>query len=552
MDFVVVTGDLAFSGKRSEYELVVQFLHELVASVGVSSDRVFCVPGNHDIQRERSKLCFRGARHEIQSEADVYRITSDDEERGNLLRRQENFRAFEACFLEAQEREYTPDRLGYVSKIDLDDLRVAIVGVNSSWLSEGGASDEGKLLIGESQVKSAIDIAKRHVPHVVVGLQHHPFDLLQRFDRRPVQRRLEEVCDFVHCGHLHDPEVTEVVVESRRCLTIKAGASFESRGFRNTFTTVEFDPLSGRTDVAFIEYNPQTSAYEYESKKSIEPRIDGPCSCTVEELADAIKLYYKDAGGLSGYLSSLLLGRLSDVPIGSSGGTIVFVNWESIEGVGDAAFGRVAEDFRGVGRAIRLLHGRRSLADILEIHGGPIRTFASRLTALSEQAPVARRYLKMHNEASGGRRPPRRDEPLRHTVDLLLDLAQADDWDRARELAERTICMSEGRSRASIARILAVCLARSTEADDRYRAIELYSDLVQSEQVEAGDWGALATLKIELGSYDEAKAVIRDGIKRFRNQSHAFVQIGMRLVQESGDREFRNWLIAYERGDQGE
>ena len=586
VDFVVATGDLAFSGKRSEYELVAVFLRDLVASVGVSPDKVFCVPGNHDVQRERSKMCFRGARYEIQSEGDVYRFLADDEERKELLRRQENYRAFEACFLAEQDREYTDDRLGYVAKVKLDDLRIAIIGLNSSWLSEGGASDEGKLLIGESQVKSAIDIAKAYAPHIVLSLQHHPFDLLHRFDRRPVQRSLEEACDFVHCGHLHDPNVSEVVVERGRSITITAGASFESRGFRNTFTTVEFDPLAGRTEVVFVEYNPQTSAYEYESRKRLDHPIDGPCNCTVEELADAIDLYCSDAGDLSGYLSSLLLlgvvigcthslkrccgiwqlgfdrdlsgylsslllGLSSDVPIASNG-AVVFGNWDLIESISDAPFKSVAVNLRGVGRAVRLLHGRKSLAEILTAHGNPIRPFVGRLKALSEQEPVVKDYLKMQNEVRARRRPVGNGEPLRHTVDLLMDLMRTDDWDDARNLAERTIDVSEGSSRVRIARILAQCLARSTEESDKARAVELYSAVVESEQADPGDWGALATLMTELKSFDEAKTVIRDGIRRFPDQSQAFVEIGMRLVEASGDRDFRDSLIAEGRGHQGE
>ena len=496
-------------------------------------------------------MCFQGARAELQSEGDVYRFLADDGEREALLRRQEDYRAFEGYFLRDQKREYTDDRLGYVSEIEVDDLRIAIIGLNSSWLSEGGASDEGKLLIGESQVKSAIDIARGYAPYLVLGLQHHPFEMLQRFDRRPVQRRLEEACDFVHCGHLHDPEVTEVVVESGRCVTITAGASFESRGFRNAFTTVEFDPLAGRTEVVFIEYNPQTSVYEYESRKSLDHRIDGPCDCTVEELAEAIYLYYRDAGELSRYLSSLLLGFSSDVPMVSNG-VVVFGNWDAIEGISDVAFRNAAEDFKGVGRAVRLLYRRKSLDEILATHGGPIRSFVGWLSALSDREPVVKDYLEMRNEAGVRRRSPRTGESLRHTVDLLVDLVGTDDWDGARDLAERTIGVSEGTSRVSVARILAFCLARSTEEDDKFRAVELFSEVVESEQAEPGDWGALATLKTELSSYDEAKAVIRNGIGRFPNQSQVFVEIGMRLVQECGDREFRDWLIAQGRGHQSE
>ena len=85
VDFLIITGDLAFSGERSEYELVAEFLSDLVDSVGISTDKVFCIPGNHDVQRERSKMCFLGARSKIKSEADVYAVLADDDERESLL-----------------------------------------------------------------------------------------------------------------------------------------------------------------------------------------------------------------------------------------------------------------------------------------------------------------------------------------------------------------------------------------------------------------------------------------------------------------------------------
>ena len=133
-----------------------------------------------------------------------------------------------------------------------------------------------------------------------------------------------------------------------------------------------------------------------------------------------------------------------------------------------------------------------------------------------------------------------------------MDLLEADDWDSARDLAERTIGVSEGRSRVSVARILALCLARSTEEQDKSRAAELYQEVVESEQAEPGDWGALATLHTELSRYGEAKLLIRKGIERFPNQSQGFMEIGMRLIEECGDKEFRAWLIAPGRGHHSE
>ncbi len=550
-DFVVVTGDLAFSGQESEYELVGEFLDQLVGSIEVAPGLIFCVPGNHDVDRDRSKMCFTGARETLRNQNEVYGFLRDDDERASLLLRQESYRAFDAAFADGQEKEYTDDRLGYVSMVEVEDLRIALMGLNSSWLAEGGADDEGKLLIGESQVQGAIGIAKGYSPHVVIGLQHHPFELLQRFDQRAVRHRMEEACHFVHCGHLHDPEVRDVVAGSGRCITVMAGASFESRVARNTYTTMELDPVSGEARVTFVQYNPQTSSYEYVSHKNVDYAIDGPCHCTVAELAEAIDAYCSEARGFSGYLAKLLLGFASDVPMMLEE-RVEFGNWEWIAAFGDASLLYEAEKFKGVGRAVRLLHGQRPLREILAVHGDPIGAFARRLERLAEGRPDVKEYMRMQHEARARPHAGGRGEPLRHTVDLLADLVRMDAWDRARELAERTLDVSDGAVKAEVRRVLALCLARSSEERDKARAAELYREGLESEEAKAGDCAALAVLTVELERYDEAKEVVEQGMDRFPEHSRRLAEIGMRIVEATGDRGFRDWLASEAQENEGE
>ena len=546
-DFVVATGDLAFSGQESEYKLVGEFLDQLVGSIDVAPSSIFCVPGNHDVQRERSKMCFTGAREALRSQNDVYGFLTDADERESLLLRQEDYRTFDAALSNGQARRYTDDRLGYVSTVEVEDLRIAILGMNSSWLAAGGIEDEGRLLIGESQVQGAIDLAKQYLPHVVVGLQHHPFELLRRFDQHAVRHRMETACHFVHCGHLHEPEVRDVVAGDSRCMTITAGASFESRVARNTYTTMELDPLSGQARVTFVQYNPRTSSYEYVSHRNLDYAIDGPCDCTVAELAAAIDSYCSEAREFSGYLATLLLGFSSDLPM-MSHGHVVFGNWDSIEGLGDAALIDVAEKFKGVGRAVKLLHRRRSLVEILVAHGAPIPALVRELERLAEMQPVVKDYVRMQNEARTRPQAAGTAEPLRHTVDLLVDLVGMDEWDRARELAERTLDVSEGVVKSKVRRILALCLARSSDEREKVRAVDLYSEELESEHAEPGDCAALATLTIALERYDKAKEAIEHGMQRFPDHSRALAEVGMAIVQATGDRRFRDWLTRRAQG----
>jgi len=53
-DFIFFTGDVAFHGKKDEYDLAIeQFFEPLLKHTGLSKDRLFIVPGNHDIDRDK-------------------------------------------------------------------------------------------------------------------------------------------------------------------------------------------------------------------------------------------------------------------------------------------------------------------------------------------------------------------------------------------------------------------------------------------------------------------------------------------------------------------
>ena len=169
VDFVLATGDLAFSGEESEYELVAAFFGDLAQTLRLPVHMIYCVPGNHDVQRDRQTMCFAGSRRTLLSETEVYAFLENAEERTTLLTRQSNYFSFQSRFFSDQQRTFTADGLGYVSALDVADLHVAIMGLNSSWLSGGGPTDERQLLLSEHQVQNAIDIAQETDPDIIIG-----------------------------------------------------------------------------------------------------------------------------------------------------------------------------------------------------------------------------------------------------------------------------------------------------------------------------------------------------------------------------------------------
>jgi 3',5'-cyclic AMP phosphodiesterase CpdA len=48
---ILVSGDVAFAGAPEEYEAAYRWLIELADACGCPHDRIFVVPGNHDVNR---------------------------------------------------------------------------------------------------------------------------------------------------------------------------------------------------------------------------------------------------------------------------------------------------------------------------------------------------------------------------------------------------------------------------------------------------------------------------------------------------------------------
>ena len=167
LDFIFITGDLAFSGKSEEYLIVEDFLHQLLTDTGVPSDRLLIVPGNHDIDRNIEVDAFVGARCLLKDSVEVDKFLGDEARRRTLFRRQSAFREFANKLCEGDR--YSETSYQHSVQYDLHGLSIAVLLIDSTWLSEGGENDSHSILVGERQL---IDLScKRSEP----GTSHRTY-----------------------------------------------------------------------------------------------------------------------------------------------------------------------------------------------------------------------------------------------------------------------------------------------------------------------------------------------------------------------------------------
>jgi predicted phosphodiesterase len=541
-DFVLATGDLGFSGKAEEYRLAERLLGAIGDAGGVPRERIYCVPGNHDIDRERQRMCFQGSRNFAQSPNQVDVLLSSADDLATLLQREENYRNFQNSCFPGQHRRSTGDGLAYVSCVTIDDIRIAIVGLDSAWLAEGGLGDHGKLLVGERQVINALTMAEECDPHILIGMAHHPFHSLQEFDRRPVQYRIERSCQFFHCGHLHEPETRNVVHAGAGCLILAAGASFETRQSRNTYSVVTLDLLASQRHVKVVQYEPGTGTFAFSSSDTYPIDVALSVGCKVGDLASALAAYRPSLSPVAHYLAAVLLDRKAELAIpGATGYT--FGSFAVLEAQPDTDLQRRARAFMSFKNVLRVFYGRMPLSDLLARYGNPVERYGTALQEAGRPSSDLYARLQDHERDAQTMATAESQEAASHTVLLLIELAQAQDWALLRSQAERHIASADPAVAIQARRMFALALAQSREPSDKMEAIDQYESLVSDGSANVSDLAALALLLADAGRYDAAKAALQNGIRRFPpEESSGLVEIGLRIVEATGDREFRKEL----------
>lgn len=227
-DFIVFSGDLAFSGQRSQYNTVCGFLRDIQDLTGLDSSRfVFC-PGNHDVDRNKHPLLFKGLRSVVCTPANIAPVWNTTEFR-RLLERQKQFWNFVSDFYgDLQSVILDEHKLHYANTLSIDGIDIQFVSLNSSWTC-GNDDDKDAIIVGHNQLLRFLDIIKFNESHLAVAVMHHPFDWLVQAESRRLEAELCSRFDFVMRGHIHQSDTKTVTIGSSAAYVLTAGAIFASR-----------------------------------------------------------------------------------------------------------------------------------------------------------------------------------------------------------------------------------------------------------------------------------------------------------------------------------
>jgi predicted MPP superfamily phosphohydrolase len=199
-EIIVVTGDIAFKGIKAEYYLGKIFFDDLLAALALENNRLFIVPGNHDVNRKEYRPT------EVLQYANIRELNKELENyRKDLLKGMVDYFDFTETHL-AHLKSIHGRLVPFVNTFDAKcGKRIGLVGLNSAWMCRK-SPDERTVAIGEFQVKTAMEELKKKKGEIdlQVVLFHHPLDWLWPPDRKICRKYLDN--SILLSGHLHDVE----------------------------------------------------------------------------------------------------------------------------------------------------------------------------------------------------------------------------------------------------------------------------------------------------------------------------------------------------------
>ena len=270
-NFIVVSGDIAYAGQAKEYELAGAFFDKLLRITGLSKDKLFLVPGNHDIDRRADALIL-SERNETNNQT-----FTNIPEPGILSQGLHNYRNFIKDYLYQvlPEPEYH-----YTKVIKIGERQVAVLGLNSAWLSHSDFFP-GYDFLGNQQVQTALDLATR--ADLCLAVMHHPFEWMKHSNHTDLEALLLKSCDFFLHGHTHGSSFLQRKTADSEAIFIPSGVAVEMYGYPNSYNLVRLDLNEGKGQIHLRCYSDQQEGFW---TKDVLHYLDAPDGIYVFSLPD--------------------------------------------------------------------------------------------------------------------------------------------------------------------------------------------------------------------------------------------------------------------------
>lgn len=237
-DFVIASGDIAYSGKADEYINATGFFDRLLSLLSLEKSRLFIVPGNHDVDRHQGV----GLARTLGSTADADRYFSGHSKLVHVEHRLRGYAAWYDKYFEGI-RSFPKEATFSTEILTVRDSIIGIGLFNSASFCLDD-SDSGKLFVGRRCAEAAsAEIAKCKID-LSLAVVHHPLHWLSPIESTQIRATINDAFDCLLTGHLHENSTESIAGSSGQVIHLAAGATYQTRDWPNTALICSSDGLN--------------------------------------------------------------------------------------------------------------------------------------------------------------------------------------------------------------------------------------------------------------------------------------------------------------------
>jgi len=247
LDLLVVSGDLVNRGTNS-YELVEKRLEEILSSSNIPRDRVFLVPGNHDVDWTMCKKSsyYNDTTRRLREDPNEFtNIEKDVKASRELERPFKRYNTYAKKFPLLRSKEKRKFRFPGFACVDLaiNSLPIRLCGVNTALIAgpnDDGSDEEMKnRCCGFPYLSEMLRSSDRYLNIVV---SHYPLSWIHVKERKKVRQLLQQSKALLLTGHMHEGSAETSGLTDTQLIQLSAGSAYGARWEgRNHCRILEFD-----------------------------------------------------------------------------------------------------------------------------------------------------------------------------------------------------------------------------------------------------------------------------------------------------------------------
>ena len=205
---ILIGGDVAYKAHPDEYATAELWIKELADTTGCPPERVYVIPGNHDVDRGiiRSTPSVRNAHAAIRDvsphrrEATLREQFENAETAAALLRAHGAYNDFAKIY---SCQVYSPEHLYWKQDLPLEGgIRLRLNGLTTTLLSGQNGNDDVRLALYLSPLQTSLD-PEEDVVNLVMA--HHPPDWCMDHDQ--ITACIEDRAVIHLFGHKHEQRI---------------------------------------------------------------------------------------------------------------------------------------------------------------------------------------------------------------------------------------------------------------------------------------------------------------------------------------------------------